>query len=127
MAIAILEYRNPDTAGVVHLVHGHGFLVKWDRNEEPQFYVYDKGTRLATRTSDFSEFSNKLQEIPSGATVDRIEKCGGPFSWGMPDEAREKLATLIESKGFHMAGPEDGNFGICTCESTKVRLLSGKR
>lgn len=127
MAIAIVEYDNPDAAKVVCLPHDYGFLVEWDKDKQPEFYVYDKKSRWATCTPDFSEFLKLLEKIPSGATVDRIEKCCAPFSWGMPNESRNKLAALLKRKSFRMAEWEDGNFGICTCESKEIRLLKGKR
>jgi len=55
--------------------------------------------------------------------VDAIQKCTVPFDHAMPTKEREELARVLREKAFRLTGEADGNFIICTCQSSRIELL----
>lgn len=122
LGIIIVEY--PDDPRVVCLPHDHGFLIRWYPSEKPELYLYDKPANRIRCASDFAEFLDGLTSFPSGSKVDEISLCcGGTSKMGMSEAEFKKLREIIRQKRFHMTDHNEGNFCICTCQSTQVRLL----
>jgi hypothetical protein len=117
----VLVYH--DYEKTVYLPNEYGFLIKWDKIEPPEFYLYNKPLVQIRYTDDFSKFLSGLKEFPDGAAVDWIEQCSAPFSWAMPDNERQRLEDVIQAKGFTLTDQTDGNFIICTCEIKELKLM----
>jgi len=126
LAIAIVEYGD-DAPQVVCLASDYGFLVKWEKEEPPELYVYRRRDHRITCPADFAAFLAELERLPTGARVDQIHRCCASFDWGMPDAERRQLHALLVRKQFRLTGWQDGNFTICTCESRQLRLLKQER
>ncbi len=122
LGIIIVEYA--DDPRVVCLPHDYGFLIRWYPSEKPELYLYDKPSHHISYTSDFAEFLDGLADFLSGSKVDEISLCCGETSkMGMSKPEFRKLQEIVRQKRFHMTDHNEGNFCICTCESTQVRLL----
>ena len=107
----------------IYLPNDFGFLIKWNETTSPEFFVYSRQSFGIRQFTNFQSFLNELRELPRGAKVDAIQKCTVPFDHGMPTKEREELARVIREKEFHLTGEADGNFIICTCQSSRIELL----
>ena len=52
-----------------------------------------------------------------------LRGCGISAAW-IPEENGVRLRETVEEKGFRLTGPEDGNFPVCTCETSEVHDLA---
>lgn len=109
------------------LPNDYGFLINWPGDTKPEFYLYNKLLKTITFTDDFTDFLDGLKQFPTGAKIDRIEKCQVPFSYYMPDAEREQLDDIIKNKRFVLTDQENNNFIICTCEYRDINLLKATR
>ncbi|MHC4499284.1 MAG: hypothetical protein ACYS9T_03250 [Planctomycetota bacterium] len=121
LAVMILRRRDKDE--IVNLPNDYGFLVRWNGADGPEFCLYEKARRRIRCTADFSTFLAGLKEFPAGAKVDRLRKCSAPFEWGMPKAKHQRLEEVIQAKGFKLTGIGEGNFTICTCMCTGIKVL----
>ena len=123
LAIVTLKYADRERS--VCLPNDYGFLVEWGDTSPPQFFLYDKPRGRIEHTTDFDAFLAGLQRFPTGARVDRVDKCCAPFAWAMPDDSRKRLADVIDRKAFRLIDDKDGHFiTICICETEDVALLT---
>ena len=49
--------------------------------------------------------------------------CCGGFGYAIPGPKRKQLNDLLKRKKFHLMTLEEGNFTVCTCETTNVVFL----
>ena len=121
--LAIMELGRKTGPELVYLPNDYGFLIFWLDNKKPQLYLYDKPANKIEMTSDFSGLLSGLQRFPNGVKLDRIRGCA-ISAIGMPEEYKERLNNIIKAKGFRLTNSDDGNFGVCSCETTYVRRFT---
>jgi hypothetical protein len=119
-SLAIMELGRKNGTEFVYLPNDYGFLIYWLDNKKPELYLYDKPANKIEMTSDFSVFLSGLQRFPNGIKLDRIRGCA-ITAGGMPEEYKERLNEVIKAKEFRLTDSDDGNFGVCSCETTYVR------
>lgn len=122
-SLAIMELGRKTGSELVHLPNDYGFLIFWLDNKKPELYLYDKPANKIKMTSDFSEFLFGLQRFPNGVKLDRIRGCA-VSAIGMPEEYKDRLNNIIKAKGFRLTNSDDGNFGVCSCETIYVRRFT---
>ncbi len=119
--VAELQYRNGSRQFQLH--SPYGFAIKWDQGKA-SFYLYDKGGSGITLTADLEVFAKKLAALPNKAEVAWINTCGAPLYYGMPANMLSEIQNVLKRKRFKMAGIEEGNFVLCTCEATNLVLFA---
>jgi len=119
--IAQLHYR--DGSRLFHLHSLYGFVAKWE-NGKTSFLLYNKGQTNISTTQDLETFVRALSNPPDGAEVAWINTCGAPQHYGMPKGDLSKIQKILEKKRFRMAGTEENNFVLCTCEATNVSFFT---
>lgn len=125
LAIARLEYK--DKAKIEYLANDYGFLIQWLDNRSPKLFIYNKPAKSIRMTRNFNVFLKYLQAFPSGAKVDRKRGCG-ITALGMTEDHKKRLEQVIKDKQFYLTDVNDGNYGVCTCETLKVTwFTSAKR
>lgn len=117
--LCIMELGRQDGIEYVYLPNDYGFMIIWPDNQEPELYIYDKPAHMIKMTNEFPVFIEDLRQFPDAVKVDRIRSCG-ITSAGMSVEYKDILNDVIENKKFTLTDIEDGNFGVCTCESSYV-------
>ena len=122
-SLAIMELGRKTGAELVYLPNDYGFLIFLLDNKKPELYLYDKPANKIKMTSDFSLFLSGLQRFPNGVKLDRIRGCA-ISALGMPEEYKDRLNSIIKAKGFRLTNADDGNFGVCSCETTYVRRFT---
>lgn len=134
LAIMITEYPKTPDAPLVHFLAGdYGFLANCEEGKAAEYYFYDKPKHEITYLTDFDEFLRKLQTIPNGSAVDKIERCAPPFWQAMPIEKRNQIKELLKNKQCKMTNADNGNFTVCVCkgsdedEGSTLRLLKRAR
>ena len=125
-SLAIMELGRETGPEVVYLPNDYGFLIFWVDNEKPELYLYDKPANKIEMTSDFSKFLSGLQRFPNGVKLDRIRGCA-ITAGGMPEEYDDRLDDIIKAKQFTLTDLDDGNFTVCSCETTYVRRFTKSR
>jgi hypothetical protein len=122
LPIIILEY--PDHSTTRYLANDYGFLIQWpSASEAPDIYLYDKPAHRIHHYSELESFLAELERIPDGSPVDRIRGCF-ITTFGMPPADGRRLTETLRRKRLRLTDEEDGNFGVCSCETTNVRLLT---
>ena len=119
-SLQIMELGRQSGPEYVYLPNDYGFLIFWLDDKEPELYIYNKPKHRIKMTSDFSVFLSEIQHFPDGVKVDRIRGCAITAA-GMPEEYKEQLNKLIQAKKLKLTDIDDGNFGVCSCETTYVR------
>jgi hypothetical protein len=122
--IAQLQYR--DGSRLFHLHSPYGFVARWE-NGKANFFLYDKGRANITAAVDLETFVQALSSLPDGAQVAWINTCCAPLHYGMPEETLSRIQEVLEQKRFKMAGIEENNFVLCTCEATNLVFLAEAR
>jgi len=122
-SLSIMELGRKTGTELVYLPNDYGFLIFWLDNKKPELYLYDKPANKIEMTSDFSEFLSGLRRLPNGVKLDRIRGCAITAA-GMPEEYKDRLNNIIKAKGFRLTNADDGNFGVCSCETTYVRRFT---
>jgi hypothetical protein len=122
-SLPIMEIGYQTSTKTVYLPNEYGFLIEWLDNKEPELYIYDKPANKITMTRDFSSFISAIAMFPNGVKVDRIRTCG-TSSIGMSEEYKRQLTELIKEKHFRLTDENDGNFGVCVCESNYCRKFT---
>jgi hypothetical protein len=122
-SLAIMELVYKDRTEIVFLPNDYGFLIQWIDHEEPEFYLYDKPASKIQMTSVFFDFMAVLQGFPNGVKVDRIRGCG-ITEQGMPEDYKNRLHQIIKAKEFSLTDLDDGNYGVCSCETSAVRMFT---
>jgi hypothetical protein len=122
-SLAIMELVREDGPEAVFLPNDYGFLIMWVNPAKPEFYLYDKPAAQIRMTNDFSAFLAGLAKFPKRAKVDRIRGCG-ISALMMPEEADRRLENLIRRKRFYMTDSDDGNFGVCSCDTLDVHIFT---
>lgn len=116
--VAKLEYKG--RAWVIHLHSPFGFVAKWETDGKPTFYLYSKRERKVSVTRDLQVFLDGLSKTPEASEVSWINTCGAPLHYGMPIEMLSKIESTLKAKHFKMAGIDENNFAVCTCEATNL-------
>ena len=98
--------------------------MKSEEPDNPSFFLYDKTRTNILATSDLTIFLKGLSSFPDGAEVARVNSCAAGLSYGMPTKMLLKIYDVIKKKKFKMAGIEESNFGLCTCETTNVLFFT---
>ena len=119
--IAQLQYR--DGSRLFHLHSPYGFVAKWE-NGKASFLLYNKGRTNITTAGDLETFVQALSNVPDGAQVAWINTCSAPLHYGMPEETLSRIRQVLERKRFKMAGTEENNFVLCTCEATNLSFFT---
>lgn len=117
--LAIMELVRKEITDTAYLPNDYGFLIMWIQSEKPNLFLYNKPENKIYMTKDFSSFLAGLEKFPDRAKVDRIRGCG-ISALGMSEKDKQRLEQLIKDKNFHMTGVDDGNFGVCSCQTSKV-------
>jgi hypothetical protein len=122
-SLPIMELGYQGSTKTVYLPNEYGFLIEWPDNKEPELYIYNKPANKISMSSDFPSFLSAIERFPDGVKVDRIRTCG-TTSGGMSEEYKRQLDEVIKDKNFKLTGENDGNFGVCVCESNYCRKFS---
>ena len=115
--IAELQYR--DGSRLFHLHSPFGFVARWE-DGKGSFYLYDKGQANITVAQDLETFVRGLSRLPDGAEVAWVNTCAAPLHYGMPTNNLSEIREVLKRKRFKLAGIEDDNFILCTCETTNL-------
>jgi len=118
------EFRGTNQNWILYLYNDYGFVVKWEEPDKPSFFLYDKIKTNILATSDLEIFLNGLSNFPDGAVVAEVDSCAAGLSYGMPKKMLLKIYDIIKKKKFKMAGIEEKNFVLCTCETTNVLFFT---
>jgi hypothetical protein len=116
--IAQLEYKA--RTNLVYLHSSYGFVVKWGEAGTPRFYLYDKPRTNIVVTTNLEAFLTGLSKFPDAAEVAWVNTCCCPLHWGMPKETEARIQDVLKRKKFKMAGIEENNYVVCTCESKRL-------
>jgi len=116
--IAERQYRD-GSRSLYHLHSPYGFVAMWEGGRA-SFYVYDKGRTNITTTSDLRSFVGMLSRIPDASEVAWVNTCAAPLHYLMPKEMLSEIEEVLKTKRFKMAGIDDNNFILCTCETTNL-------
>ncbi|GEM_PF-3954285 len=119
--VAELTYR--DGSRLFYLHSPYGFIAKWEDGSS-RFYLYDKARTNITITSKLGTLLAGLSRLPDRAEVAWINTCMAPLYYGMPSNRLSVIHELLKKKRFKMAGIEENNFVLCTCESTNLTFFS---
>jgi len=119
-SLCIIELGRMEGREYVYLPNDYGFLIDWVDNTEAELYIYDKPAQRIKMTSDFSVFISELQRFPDGVKVDEICSCATTAAV-MSQEQKSQLNELIQKKKFILTGADDGNYTVCSCQTTYVR------
>ena len=122
--IAELQYR--DGSRLFHLHSPFGFVARWE-DGKGSFYLYDKGRTNINVTQDLDTFVGELSRLPDGAEVAWINTCAAPLHYGMPTNKLSEIQKVLKRKRFKMAGIEENNFVLCTCEATNLIFFTESR
>ncbi len=98
-------------------------MAKWE-NGKASFLLYDKGRTNITTGSDLETFVQALSTVPDGAQVAWINACSAPLHYGMPEETLSRIRQVLKQNRFKMAGIEENNFVLCTCEAKNLSFLT---
>jgi len=118
-----MELVYKDRTESVFLPNDHGFLIQWIAHKEPKFYLYDKPASEIQMTDVFSDFLAGLEGFPNGVKVDRIRGCG-ITEQGMPEDYKHRLHQTIKAKKFSLTDLDDGNYTVCSCQTSEVRMFT---
>jgi hypothetical protein len=122
-SLVIMEIGRRTGSVQVRLAGDYGFLIDWVDNHEPELYLYDKPAHSIEMTRDVSVFFTGLERFPDGAKVDWVRGCATTLQ-GMPEEVKARLHEIIRIKEFRLTSEKEGNFTVCTCESTYERRFT---
>ena len=115
--IAELQYR--DGSRLFHLHSPYGFIARWE-DGKGSFYLYDKGRTNITVSGNLETFVAELSRLPDFSDMAWINTCAAPLHYGMPTNKLSQIREVLKQKGFKMAGIEENNFVLCTCEATNL-------
>ncbi len=121
-SLPIMELGRKTGPELVYLPNDYGFLIQW-ASDKTELYLYNKPENKITYTNNFDEFFAGLQRFPNGAKVDRIRGCAITMGW-VSEKMKERLNQIIKDKDFHLTDVEDGNYSVCSCETTYVRKFT---
>jgi len=96
----------------------YGMIVVWSEKEK-HFYLFDNSGKRYFGTTDFEAFIAEIEMLPNDITFQKINTCCAPLDYKMPDEASEKLFSILR-KGNRSLDPHTA----CTCESTDRKFLN---
>ena len=119
--IAELQFKGGSR--LFHLHSPHGFVARWE-DGKGSFYFYDKGRTNITMTGDLQTFIGELSRLPDGAEIAWVNTCAAPLHYGMPAAKLSELEGALKRKRFKMAGTEENNFVLCTCEVTNLTFFT---
>lgn len=92
------------------------------------FRLYDRSHRSVTETTDFDVFLSCLEELPRGIQVERLDTCGAPLAYAMPEDAVERLDGVMKSGSrgwaFDELSEQDRRV-LCTCECIRLEFDPG--
>ena len=115
--IAELQYR--DGSRLFHLHSPYGFVARWESGKG-SFYLYDKGRTNIIVTGDLETFAGELSKLPDDSEVAWVNTCAAPLHYGIPAKKLSEIQELLKQKRFKLAGIEENNFVLCTCEATNL-------
>ena len=95
----------------VYLRKDYGVLVQRIGSENV-FYLFDKPRERVSKTESLDRF---LEWIDPLGSVEWIDKCCCPFSYGMTEQDLERIWARVRIGERNL---------ICTCESKGLRLAS---
>jgi len=72
----------------------YSVVIMWC-GDERRFNIYDSQARTMFKTSDFDAFLAKLDSLPEGIEVQRLDSCGRTDTYDMPADARQKLVQVM--------------------------------
>lgn len=116
--IAEKQYKNSRQFFYLHT--DYGFVVKWDHANKGSYFLYDRARSNIFTTTNLASFLDGLGKIPNGSTLSWVNTCGAPLHYGMPSELLSKIENVIKERKFKMAGVDENNFILCTCEATNL-------
>jgi hypothetical protein len=120
--VASLQYK--DGNRLVHLHSRYGFVAKWEADGKSRFYLYDKLRANISVTTNFQVFLNGLSHFPDRSEVAWVNTCSAPLHYGMPPHMLSQLEDTLKTKKFVMAGIDENNFPLCTCEATNLSFFT---
>lgn len=122
-SLAIMEMVYKDRTELVFLPNDYGFLIQWIDHKKPEFYLYNKPANKIQMTNVFSDFLASLQCFPNSVKVDWILGCG-ITAQGMAEDYKHQLDEIIKAKKLNLTDLNDGNFSVCSCETSAVRMFT---
>lgn len=89
------------------------------------FRLYDKSSRSVTETNDFDLFLTRLAALPRNIEIERLDTCGSPRTYAMPDDAWERLSQVLKDGGrswaFDELSEQDRRI-LCICETVRLEF-----
>lgn len=104
--------------GEVVWTNNAGFLIKWELEAQPDFFVYTKDPASIRHTRSFDGFLRMLEFFHPGVRLDWIDTCGASVSLGMREDRRQRLRKFLSDHQLHLLTSAEGRTTICRCEST---------
>jgi hypothetical protein len=89
------------------------------------FRLFDKSSRSVTETNDFDLFLTRLAALPRNIEIERLDTCGCPRAYAMPDDARRRLSQVMKDGGRSWAVDEFSEGGpriLCICETLRLEF-----
>lgn len=89
------------------------------------FRLYDKSSRSVTETNDFDLFLTRVAALPRGIEIERLDTCGCPRTYAMPDDAWKRLSQVLKDGGrswaFDEFSEQDRRI-LCICETLRLEF-----
>ncbi len=101
-----------------------GCYMSWYEDDQ-LFLVYDNDAKRVFKTTDFDAFIDHLSVLPRGSAIQRFDTCTVSRTWGMPDDAWDRLTTTMKKRDLSWAKSkvnETDREIICYCESEGFRF-----
>jgi hypothetical protein len=111
-----LQYADKDKA--ITIEKEYTMIIIWNEREK-RFYLFDNSEKQYFGSTDFDAFIAEIDTLPQNITLQQINTCCAPLDWKMPDEASQKLSSVLK-KGNRTL---DHSVMVCTCESTDRKFL----
>jgi len=120
----IVEKQFKDGSELFHLHSDYGFIARWEGGGRASFFLYDKPRTNILTTSELGTFLEGLSKFPEGAEVAWVNTCGAPLHYGMPAEMLSQIEDVLRQRKFKLAGIEENNFVLCTCQATNLLFFT---
>lgn len=106
----------------------YAVLIDW-REQPPsarRFLVYRRPEGRVELPADFDEFLQCVRKLPGGSSIARLDACCTSWTWGMPQDALDRLDDAIAFRAKRLRRIDEYEAGhspiFCVCENAVVRL-----
>ena len=117
-----LQYRDGEEP--VPITGSYAALMIWN-DQERRFYLYDNVKKRTHKTDSFERFVEYVERLPRGARVQRLNSCGAPFAYAMPEADWQRVQEALRKRDCTWATnpvTDDKCFTICICETIGLRF-----